>query len=498
MTGESAGGAAARFRRALGRLLATAAARPLWSLTTELLFLDRLRPLLVRAGERAVAVVASRQSLRRPGWAAIVIQRKLVAVSILRTVDRLIGRRQLSRPVVRRALGTWAPVLVYPPHERPGARRFRGRYGVEPPFFLTLAPGRACNLACRGCYASATPEPTRLEWSVLDRIISQARSLWSAPLFVISGGEPLLYRSEGKDILDAAARHSDCLFLMFTNGTLIDDVVADRLAALGNLTPALSVEGGADRTDARRGVGTFEQILASMARLRAVGVPFGISVTATRANCEEVLSDEFLDLFFAEQGAFYGFIFQYLPIGREPALDRMITAEQRVEMWRRTWQAIEHRHIFLFDFWNHGPLVRGCMAAGRERGYLYIDWAGQVMPCVFAPYSVGDVGELFARGGDLNDLWEKPFLEALRGWQRAYGYGDAQLSGAHNWLRPCPFRDHHADFRGLVSAYQPQPEEPDAEAVLAGDAYVRGMASYDAQLACVLDPVWQELYLSDP
>jgi MoaA/NifB/PqqE/SkfB family radical SAM enzyme len=282
---------------------------------------------------------------------------------------------------------------------------------------------------------------------------------------------------------------------MFTNGTLVDERTAERLAVLGNLTPALSVEGGADRTDARRGLGTFGRIVTAMALLRNVGVPFGVSVTATRDNCEEVLSDDFLDFFFDEQGAFYGFIFQYLPIGREPALDDMPTAEQRVRMWCRTWEAIEQRRIFLFDFWNHGPLVGGCMAAGRERGYLYIDWDGRVMPCVFAPYSVGDIREVFAHGGGLNDLWEEPFLEALRRWQCEHGYGGSQPTHHHNWLRPCPFRDHYADFRELVTAYHPQPGDPLAEPILAGDPYARGMASYDAQLARAVDPIWREFYL---
>ena len=93
MIGELVDMAAARFHRALGRLLATAAVRPLWDLVTELLFVNRLRPLLVRAGECAAAAVAKRQALDRPEWAAIIHQRSLVALSILRTVDRLIGRR---------------------------------------------------------------------------------------------------------------------------------------------------------------------------------------------------------------------------------------------------------------------------------------------------------------------------------------------------------------------------------------------------------------------
>lgn len=85
--------------------------------------------------------------------------------------------------------------------------------------------------------------------------------------------------------------------------------MARRRALLGNLTPALSAEGIRASTDERRGPGTFDRVLRAIADLREAGVLFGISVTATRANCEEILSDEFLDFFSHQQGAFYEFIF---------------------------------------------------------------------------------------------------------------------------------------------------------------------------------------------
>jgi MoaA/NifB/PqqE/SkfB family radical SAM enzyme len=316
-------------------------------------------------------------------------------------------------------------------------------------------------------------------------------------LFVFSGGEPLLYRSQGHDLLDAVEKHSDCLYLMFTNGTLIDRAVASRLARLGNLTPAVSVEGMRSRTDARRGEGAFDRSLEAMDHLREAGVPFGISVTITGDNADEVLSDAFLDLFFEEQGAFYGFLFHHMPIGRHPCegLDLVPTPEQRVQLWRRTWDVIENRRIFLFDFWNAGPLVQGCVSAGRERGYLYVDWNGRVMPCVFAPYAVADVHQVYAQGGTLQDVWEAPFLRAIRRWQRDYGYGQEEPSAAGDWLRPCPIRDHYDTFRGWVARHHPQPEDEAAGKALTDEAYYERMVAYGRRLAALTQPVWEEEYL---
>ncbi len=317
-----------------------------------------------------------------------------MARAILATVDRLIGRGQISPRLMRVNLELWGRAWCSSGRgglKSPNALRADG---CEPPWFLVLSPGSACDLRCPGCYAdSSGSRPVHLPWPILDRVMAEAKAFWGTPLFVFSGGEPLLYHSEGHGVLDAAQNHPDCLFLMFTNATRIDDPVARRMEKLGNLTPAISVEGLEASTDERRGRGRFARTLEAMSSLRHAGVPFGISVTVTADNMEEILSDRFLDFFFFEQGAFYGFLFHYMPIGREASPERMPTPAQRLELWQRTWKAIETKRIFLFDFWNHGPMVGGCLSAGREGGYLYIDWNGRVMPCVFAPYAVARLEE---------------------------------------------------------------------------------------------------------
>jgi len=459
-----------------------------------MLYQDGLRGPLLR-------VVEGRLRARLPGGGQgcggrqrIERERVLLALAVLDTVDRLIRRRALAPHVARVSLGLWARAAL-PPLAQPAGRRFRAQFGCDPPWFITLSPGHACNLRCSGCYADSSSTAAALPWDVFNRIMREARELWGAPLVVLSGGEPLAYRSEGHDVLDAVEQHPDCLFLMFTNGTLIDRQVAARLARLGNLTPALSVEGLRARTDERRGAGCHERVLQAMAWLREAGVPFGVSATATRDNCAEILSDEALDLYFGQQGAFYAFLFHYMPIGRSPNLDLIPTPQQRLEFWRRAWEVVERRRIFLFDFWNMGPLAQGCLSAGREGGYVYIDWNGKVMPCVFAPYSVANIQEVYARGGTLNDVWQAPFLQAIRAWQRQYGYGQAQPHKDGNWLGPCPMRDHHGAFRELLERYQPEPEDEAARQALADPGYYQGLVAYGSVWQQCSQPVWEQEYL---
>ena len=279
--------------------------------------------------------------------------------------------------------------------------------------------------------------------------------------------------------------------MMYTNGTLITEKVAKRMASLGNLSPAISLEGWKERTDERRGAGVFDKVLDAMKRLRQAGVPFGVSLTATRHNAEEILSDEFIDFLFEQQRALYGWIFHYMPIGRSFTLDLMPTPEQRVWMWQRVWQIIRERHIFLADFWNHATLSNGCIAGGRTRGggYLYIDWNGTVSPCVFLPYSPVNVKDVYAKGGTLNDVWSEPFFASIRNWQEGYWQGKG------NWLAPCLIRDHYADLRRLITQYEPEPADESARQALLDPHYARGLEEYDERYQTLTESIWKERYL---
>ena len=316
-----------------------------------------------------------------------------------------------------------------------------------------ISPGKACNLRCVGCYANSGAHRERLDWATFERLVREAHDTWGTRVFVISGGEPLAWRDGGRSVLDLAERFPDCFFVMYTNGTLIDDAVAKRMGRLGNVSPALSVEGMQERTDARRGEGVFDKVLAAMERLRREGVIIGVSLTATRENADEILSDEVVETFFDGLGASYAFVFHYMPIGRSFTLDLMMTPEQRLRLFERVWWLVRKRHIFIADFWNSATATNGCLAAGRAGGYFHVNWNGDVSPCVFFPYSPVNVREVFARGGTLDEVWAHPFFAEIRGWQRDYGYREANEAcpDCGNWLAPCIIRDHHADLPGAAA-----------------------------------------------
>ncbi len=422
----------------------------------------------------------------------VVTDQAIFGEVFIETFDRILARR-LSEATLRSVAHNLIHGALVQGGEQSAITRFSEQFGMNPPGLLTISPGKTCNLHCTGCYASAGPSAEKLDWTTFDRIITEAKTLWGVRFLVISGGEPLAYRSEGKGLLDAAEKHPDVFFMFYTNGTLIDEKAAQRIAALGNVTPAISVEGWRDRTDERRGAGVFDQILAAMGRLRRAGVLFGISLTATRHNAEEILSEEFIDYFFEQQGAFYGWIFQYMPIGRSYTLDLMPTPEQRLWMWKRSWEIVKKRKIFLADFWNHGTLSNGCIAGGRAHGggYMYIDWNGHVSPCVFVPYSPVNVKDIYAQGGTLNNVWANPFFADIRGWQESY------MQSKGNWLAPCLNRDHHGVLNQLIAKHEPEPIDESAHAALLDPDYVKGLEHYGELYENLSESIWHEHYLQD-
>ncbi len=229
-------------------LLASRLGKYVLDATTRLFYLGSVRKPLIHAADRLLQESRFWAGLDRAGWHKIQQQYREISLAVLHSLDRAIEKRILAPHVARLIFDLWGRAF-FPSKERQiASQQFHEGFGSTPPWFLVISPTRSCNLKCTGCYANSGPETGYLEtaklpWEVLDRIITEAKQLWGVALFVFSGGEPLTYRSQGKDLLDIVEKHKDCLFLMFTNGTLITSETAQRLAKLGNLTPSLSVEG---------------------------------------------------------------------------------------------------------------------------------------------------------------------------------------------------------------------------------------------------------------
>lgn len=416
-----------------------------------------------------------------------------MVLALLKAVDRGLSTGYLSHRYWGKLFDSFGGVFT---RGRERVEAFKARYHLEPPGFITISPTDHCNLRCEGCYASSSEaKHTKLSYETFSRIVREQKELWGSHFTVISGGEPFIYRDEGRTLLDLAAEHQDTFFQVFTNGTLINEKVAGKLAEVGNVTPAISVEGFARETDERRGKGVHKRILRAMANLRKVGVPFGISATATSKNIDTLLTDEFWDYYFDEQGVLYSWLFQYMPVGRAYTLDLMISPEKRMQLYHHIWSQVREQERFIADFWNSGSVSTGCIAAGVHGGYFHILWDGQVTPCVFNHYSTDNVNDAYARGDNLDSVLFSPYFEAIRKWQRDYVY-DRPPGEMGNVIAPCPIRDHYGSLHDLICETHPLPQDEAAAEALQDEGYRKGLVGYGKRFAELADPFWESHYLS--
>ena len=424
-------------------------------------------------------------------------ERYTILSNLIGTLEKALTNKNISASVRKKLLNVFiGRVFVESDNTNKNVENFIKEFGQEPPGFVTISPGKKCNLKCTGCYASSSgANAEKLDYETVDRIVKEKTELWNSYFTVISGGEPLLWKSGGKGLLDLCRDNPENYFMMYTNGTLIDKEMARQIAEVGNLTPAISVEGFAEETDERRGKGVFKKILEAMANLREVGVPFGISVTTTRHNVEKIVSDEFVDFFYDQQGAIYGWIFQYMPIGRSQTLDLMVTPEQRKWMFEQEKHIIHDRHVFLPDFWNGGVYSSGCLAGGRSGGYIYIEWNGNITPCVFYPYSKNNIKDIYANGGNINDALKSDLMVGIRKWQKDYGFGKSGKD-VNNLIAPCGIRDHYEFTHKHLETTKPTPIDESAAEAVKDPLYYKGLTEYNKKFLALTDDIWQKEFIN--
>ena len=142
--------------------------------------------------------------------------------------------------------------------------------------------------------------------------------------YIYTGGEPLVRK---KDLIRICEKHSDCVFLCFTNATLIDEEFTEEMLRVGNFVPAISLEGFEEATDGRRGTGVYQKVRKAMELLRRKKLIYGISCCYTSANYDSVTSEEFYDTLI-EMGAYFVWYFHYMPVGNDAVPELMPTPQQ--------------------------------------------------------------------------------------------------------------------------------------------------------------------------
>lgn len=406
-------------------------------------------------------------------------------IALLRQVKNKIDRGQISREYISNVAKNMVEGLVYKDGSSYPETQFKEKYGFNPPAFVTISPTQRCNLKCLGCYAaSSNTTQAALSYETVDKLVNEMHALGSR-FIVLSGGEPFIWNDNGKGAIELAEAHPDMFFQAYTNGLLLTDEKIERLIKTANLTPAISVEGYEKHTDARRGKGVFESILKVMNRMKKRGMPFGVSVTASKNNIDILLDDNFYEYWFEEVGATYMWMFHYMPIGRaKDTIDLMISPAERKLMFEKWENLLFNKNYFIGDFWNSGAAADGCIAYARSGGYFHVNWKGNITPCVFVPYWKDNIHDVYAKGGSVVDALMGDLFKRGRQWQKNRGYD--------NLFAPCTIRDNHADFRREILTPDVKPDDENARAALEDPEYYDKLKEFGDELNKVTLPMWQE------
>ena len=299
----------------------------------------------------------------------------------------------------------WGRVIRLIGIQRRAAKRRKAaeRTGTHIPPYLIISVTRQCNLHCKGCYARAqhrdqgSDELTAEEWA---RILGQARDAGVGTV-IVAGGEPLVKAG----LMELFARFPDMVFAVFTNGMLLSDEVVLGVKAMPHVVPVISLEGHGEATDDRRGPGVYRAVVASMDRLNAKGILYGVSHTVTTANLDAVTSRGYIREL-KWRGCRLIFYIEYVPF--EAGTEGLeLTQEGRETLLKRSESVGKREQVLAVGFPGDEESFGGCLAAGR--GFLHIGADGAVEPCPFSPFS-----NLNLRDISFEEALGSKFLKAVR------------------------------------------------------------------------------------
>lgn len=250
-----------------------------------------------------------------------------------------------------------------------------------------------CNMDCKMCYIRLTKAQMEAQGRILScdewlRIVDEAVA--QGLLFLlITGGEPLMYPEFQR--LYAALSQKGLILSVNTNGTLIDENMADFFAKYGCRRLNITLYGKDDETYGRlcgnpRG---FSQVIRGVKLLKEREVPFRLTCSVTPQNVGDLpaLYEIARDLDVPLQAACY--MFPALRKGRESQTQYRLSPEAAAEAMVNCFRLANPQadmeaacRLTLDGLNNPSKLKSGtgfnCRAA--HSGF-WMTWKGEMLPC---------------------------------------------------------------------------------------------------------------------
>ncbi len=308
-------------------------------------------------------------------------------------------------------------------------RRERGPAASGPrQIFWELTTG--CNLRCIYCRASGDELISTDDLSFAECCEVVHRIAEYSPLeLVLTGGEPL-WRRDVFGIAEYAVRYGLHVALA-TNGTLIDEAMAERIRDAGIRNVAVSLDGAdAVMHDTFRGhQGAFDSAVRGIDLLRELGIRTEVNATVTRHNVHQL--PEMVSLA-RRLGVRSLYLYLLQPVGCGLAIpgDQRITEEEAQELLKWTCEQAARTTVEVSAMCappfkrtagqgldaeqsraRRNPQSEADLdRCGAGCSSCFISHRGEVFACSHIPVSAGSLDK-----SGLRQLWEES--ETLRGFR---------------------------------------------------------------------------------
>jgi MoaA/NifB/PqqE/SkfB family radical SAM enzyme len=278
-----------------------------------------------------------------------------------------------------------------------------GRHGS-----VVMEITKRCNQQCRHCYSWAQRKK-KMSDQTINRIIRLVHNNYKH--IFITGGEPTL----DKRIFKIAAKNPDIMFFMFTNGSVIGQNFARKLASIGNLIPVLSFDGdSASRHDYFKGKGSWQKLMRAIKILNSLRLPWGYLSMITNLNARQVLSKKFVKAM-KKRGAILARYLEYIPVGLSAKSELVPSGVTYNLMEKRKQEIIKNYEIYMQE-----------TAQSKCLGLIFFDVDGNIKCCPFFHYAKHNIAQ-----GKI----EKSIKDSIRDWCKAEYRGECPVYSDQEGLK---------------------------------------------------------------
>jgi MoaA/NifB/PqqE/SkfB family radical SAM enzyme len=217
----------------------------------------------------------------------------------------------------------------------------------------------------------------------------------------LAGGEPFLFPR----LLELCGEFRNRFFIILTNGTVLEESDFMQLKQLSNTAVIVSIEGGEEATNLRRGKDVYPKASGTLRRLTEIGTPNGVSATITRINYEYWMKPECIDSLIA-RGIRAAVFIEYIPVtSSENDQAFMLTEEERTEFRTQILRYRKNKPIYIVHSPGDEEYFGGCVSAGR--GFAHVTPSGDLTPCPVSNVATHNLSTATLREGFASPLFTK-------------------------------------------------------------------------------------------